>query len=162
MSKKIVRAVPVVSLTFRYTAHVEFVCGPPLRLLAFTVKVRARSKSFTNGSAILTELRSSCDVAGAPVSSPLASVCTSTPGNEQAGPPVPGVGVGVGVAVGVGVGVGVGVPLGVMGEATHCGKRKLPIRVRQGAPGSGVGKSLKYSLTYQNVQSSDGSTVSAL
>src|SRR6266550_9496234 len=109
---------------------------------------------------MLTEVRSSCEAAGAPVSSPLPSVCTVTPGREQAGPPGPGVGVGVGVGVAVGVGVGVGV--GVAEDATHCGNLKLPIRVRHGAPGSGTGKSLKYSFTYQNVQSSVGSTVNAL
>src|SRR5258708_1624220 len=113
---------------------------------------------------MLNEVRSSCVAAGAPVSSPLASVCTVTPGREQAGPPGPGVGVGVAVGVGVGVGVavGVGVGVGVAEDATHCGYLKLPMGVRHGAPGSGVGKSLKYSFTYQNVQSSVGSTVNAL
>jgi hypothetical protein len=68
--------------------------------------------------------------------------------------------VGVGVAVGVGVVDGVGV--GFTDEGTHCENLKLPMRVRQGAPGASVpccASGLKYSLTYQKVQSSVGSTV---
>ena len=45
------------------------------------------------------------------------------------------------------------------GLATQVGNLKLPMRVCQGAPGSASARDPKYSFTYQNVQSSVGSTV---
>ena len=66
--------------------------------------------------------------------------------------PVEGVGVGVGVAVGVGVGVAVGVGVGLPPQLANLNE---PIRVLQlNAPSLGM-----YSFVYQNVQSSDGSTL---
>lgn len=66
-----------------------------------------------------------------------------------------GVGVGLGVVVGVGLGVGVGVGVGVPPQLANLNE---PMRVLQlNAPLLGM-----YSLVYQNVQSSDGSTVSEL
>ena len=63
-----------------------------------------------------------------------------------------GVGVGLGVGVGVGLGVGVGVGVGVPPQVLNLNE---PMRVLQlNAPLLGM-----YSVVYQNVQSSDGSTV---
>ena len=62
------------------------------------------------------------------------------------------VGVTVGVALGVGLGVGVGVGVGVPPQLLNLNE---PMRVFQlNAPLLGM-----YSVVYQNVQSSDGSTV---
>src|SRR5207249_1577763 len=58
--------------------------------------------------------------------------------------------------VGAGVGVGVGVPPGV-GPAEHVGNLNEPMRVTQFKPLTG-----KYMFVYQKVQSSTGSTLSAL
>ena len=39
VATNMVRAVPLVSVTFMFTAQFELICGPPVRLLTFTVKV---------------------------------------------------------------------------------------------------------------------------